>query len=48
MLALCDGVRSDWKPSVFLPRRRSIILSRPTNAPPQMNSTLVVSIWKNS
>src|SRR5262245_21351763 len=30
------------------PIRLSTIFSRPANAPPQMNSTLVVSIWMNS
>ena len=36
------------KPMPFLPTRDSMIFSRPANAPPQMNSTLVVSIWMNS
>ena len=36
------------KPTDFLPIRCSITLSRPANAPPTMNSTLVVSIWMNS
>src|SRR5213075_2867975 len=44
--------RSDFtsalKPSVFLPTRRSIALSSPTNAPPQMKRMLLVSTWKNS
>ncbi len=36
------------KPIPFLPTRRSMIVSSPANAPPTMNSTLVVSIWMNS
>src|SRR5215475_5850473 len=36
------------KPIVFLPTRASAIFSRPSNAPPQMNSTFVVSIWMKS
>ena len=43
-----DDLTSALKPSVFLPTRRSMILSRPTKAPPQMNRMLVVSIWMNS
>ena len=42
----------DWivgpKPTPWWPIRRSMILSRSANAPPQMNSTLVVSIDRNS
>ena len=45
---LTTDFTSALKPSVFLPMRRSICLSRPTNAPPQMNRMLVVSTWKNS
>ena len=30
------------------PTRPSMILSRPTNAPPQMNRMFVVSTWMNS
>ena len=45
--ARCD-LTSALKPSVFLPARRSMIFSSPTNAPPQMKRMLVVSIWKNS
>ena len=30
------------------PDRCSMIFSSPANAPPQMNSTFVVSIWMNS
>jgi hypothetical protein len=33
------------KPRLFLPTRRSMILSRPTKAPPQMKRMFVVSIW---
>jgi hypothetical protein len=33
------------KPSVFFPTRRSMILSSPTKAPPQMKRMFVVSIW---
>ena len=36
------------KPMAVLPTRFSMILSSPTNAPPQMKSTLVVSTWMNS
>jgi hypothetical protein len=36
------------KPIPPRPIRVSMIFSRPANAPPQMNSTLVVSIWMNS
>ncbi len=36
------------KPIPFAPERCSMSLSRPANAPPTMNSTLVVSIWMNS
>ena len=36
------------KPTPLWPMRRSITLSRLANAPPQMNSTLVVSIVRNS
>src|SRR5215213_5575306 len=36
------------KPTPLLPTRRSITVSRFANAPPQMNSTLVVSIDRNS
>ena len=36
------------KPTTCLPMRRSMILSRPTNAPPQMNRMLVVLTWMNS
>ena len=36
------------KPIPLWPERCSMIFSRPANAPPQMNSTLVVSIWMNS
>ncbi len=36
------------KPMPFLPTRDSTIFSSPANAPPTMNSTLVVSIWMNS
>ena len=36
------------KPTVFLPMRRSMILSRPANAPPQMKRMFVVSIERNS
>ena len=36
------------KPTPFLPIRLSMIVSRPANAPPQMNRTFVVSIWMNS
>src|SRR5213075_3011113 len=51
-VAPMSRLRSDFtsalKPSVFFPVRRSICLSRPTKAPPQMNRMLVVSTWKNS
>src|SRR6188768_1058622 len=43
-----SDLMSALKPSVFLPVRRSICLSSPTKAPPQMNRMLVVSTWKNS
>ena len=43
-----SGSREVLKPSVFLPTRCSTMWSRPANAPPTMNSTLVVSIWMNS
>ena len=36
------------KPTPLLPMRRSMTLSRFANAPPQMNSTFVVSIVRNS
>ena len=36
------------KPRPPWPMRASMIWSSPANAPPQMNSTLVVSIWMNS
>src|SRR5579863_3401260 len=36
------------KPIVRLPRRCSMIFSRPSNAPPQMNRMLVVLIWMKS
>src|SRR5678815_370285 len=36
------------KPMPERPTRDSMILSRPTNAPPQMKSTLEVSTWMNS
>src|SRR5918996_2977233 len=36
------------KPMPERPTRDSMILSSPTNAPPQMNSTLEVSTWMNS
>ena len=36
------------KPTAFLPIRRPMIFSSPENAPPQMNSTFVVSIERNS
>ena len=39
---------SALKPMPFLPTRGSMIFSRPAKAPPQMNSTFVVSIWMNS
>ena len=39
---------SDPKPIVRLPTRSSTIFSRPSKAPPQMNSTFVVSIWMKS
>ncbi len=48
MSRLRSDLTSALKPSVFLPTRRSICLSRPTNAPPQMNRMFVVSTWKNS
>ena len=35
-------------PTPLLPIRLSMILSRPANAPPQMNRMFVVSIWMNS
>ncbi len=35
-------------PIARLPTRSSTIFSSPSNAPPQMNSTLVVSIWMKS
>ena len=37
-----------WKPTPLWPMRLSMICSSPANAPPQMNRTLVVSIWMNS
>ena len=40
MSRLRSDLTSALKPSVFLPTRRSIDLSRPTNAPPQMNRML--------
>ena len=36
------------KPMPLRPTRASMIFSSPANAPPTMNSTLVVSIWMNS
>ena len=33
------------KPIVLRPTRRAMMLSRPTNVPPQMNRMFVVSIW---
>jgi hypothetical protein len=36
------------KPSVFSPPRFWIIFSIPSKAPPNINNTLVVSIFKNS
>ena len=36
------------KPIPLWPDRCSMIFSSPANAPPQMNRTLVVSIWMNS
>ena len=39
-VALRSDLTSALKPSVFLPMRRSIALSRPTNAPPQMKRML--------
>ena len=36
------------KPIGFWPMRRSMISSRPTNAPPQMNRMFVVSTCRNS
>src|SRR5207247_9116686 len=36
------------KPICFLPRRREMMLSRPSKAPPQMNRMCVVSIWMYS
>ena len=36
------------KPTVFFPIRRSMILSSPANAPPQMKRMFVVSIERNS
>ena len=39
---------SDPKPIERLPTRSSTIFSRPSNAPPQMNSMFVVSIWMKS
>ena len=36
------------KPITFLPMRLSTIFSMPSNAPPQMNRMLLVSIWMNS
>ena len=37
-----------WKPTPLWPMRLSMICSSPANAPPQMNSMFVVSIWMNS
>ena len=42
------GFTSELKPITFSPWRLWIILSRPENAPPHMNSTLVVSKGMNS
>ena len=39
---------SAMKPTPWRPMRRSMIFSRPAKAPPQMNSTLVVSMVRNS
>ena len=39
---------SDPNPIDFRPTRSSTIFSSPSNAPPQMNRTLVVSIWMKS
>ena len=44
-LSICA---SEPKPIVLRPTRSSMIFSSPSNAPPQMNSTLVVSIWMKS
>ena len=38
----------DPKPMPRLPTRSSMIFSRPSNAPPQMNRMFVVSIWMKS
>ena len=47
--SLSSGLRmSAPKPTPRVPVRRSTIFSMPAKAPPQMNSTLVVSIWMNS
>ena len=45
--ALLDAIVAP-KPTPPVPMRRSMTLSRPAKAPPQMNSTLVVSIVRNS
>src|SRR6267154_1904432 len=51
-VAPMSRARSDFtsalNPRVFLPTRRSICLSRPTKAPPQIKRILLVSTWKNS
>jgi hypothetical protein len=39
---------SDPKPIPRRPTRSSTIFSRPSNAPPQMKRTFVVSIWMKS
>ena len=44
----CFERTSAPKPTAFLPMRRAMILSSPANAPPQMKSTFVVSIVRNS
>ena len=46
-VALRDRTSAE-KPTVFFPMRRSMILSSPANAPPQMNRMFVVSIERNS
>ena len=42
------STRSKVKPRLFLPNRASTSLSKPANAPPTMNNTLVVSMEINS
>ncbi len=44
-LAGVAALTSVRKPRLFLPTRRSMILSIPTNAPPHIKRMLVVSIW---